>query len=424
MTSSSWCPACLEIRPNSLDGICTTCGEELQLANGNENSQPVPAQHRENDPVELAFLASSMLPLANQLRPIPMDSNVGSRINDDITDLAAILPPEALNPQAGSSTHRPVSQCVLDNLKRVVLTSQSAELFDAYIFLYQHRSIGDFPPCLANEEEQKILKLNAIPGEFGPRTPYDISINDACLDKSKLFQRSIKNAALVVCSPLTTKGGLSSETIAEIAAFRRHRMPFIAYVERGDGITFVQKAIACQRAGEISDSKGQSLCMGVIVGNTAPTGAKEVWPYVMQDNSNEATKLRLTVPVVMIRRDDGMRLVQWASDANATNSANHMRRFTPCHIRIHSKHEHSRTCPVCTDPYISGATIVRLPTCGHIFHESCALMWLTKHNTCPYCRKELPTEDEEYEVQRRRREARGSGDAVAENESGESGFYG
>jgi len=368
--------------------------------------------------------ASAFLPLVNQLRTIPIDSNEGARINDGISDLAAILPPEALNPQAGSSTHRPVSQCVLDNLKRVVLTPQSAELFDAYVCLYQHRSIGDFSPCLADEEMQISLKLNAVPGEFGPRTAHDTANNDACLDKSKPIQKSIRNAALVVCSPRTTKGGLSPETIAEIAAFRRHRMPFIAYVERGDGITFVQKAIACQRAGEISDSKDQSLCMGVIVGNTAPTGAKEVWPYVMQDNSNEATKLGLTVPVVMIRRDDGMRLVQWASNANATDSANHLLRFTPCQILVHSKHAHSHTCPVCTDPYISGATIVRLPTCGHVFHESCALMWLTKHNTCPYCRKELPTEDEEYEVQRRRREARGSSDALTVNESGESSFYG
>jgi E3 ubiquitin-protein ligase RNF115/126 len=45
-------------------------------------------------------------------------------------------------------------------------------------------------------------------------------------------------------------------------------------------------------------------------------------------------------------------------------------------------------------------------------------MWLTKHNTCPYCRKELPTEDEEYEIERRRREAREVGGG------GGSSFYG
>ncbi|KAL3803799.1 hypothetical protein HJC23_003961 [Cyclotella cryptica] len=434
MTNPSWCPACLEFCPDCLDGICTTCGEELQLANADEQSRSLVTQHRENDPLALAFLASSvpstridrsaLLPLVNQLRSIPIDSNEGTRNDGDISDLAALLPPEALNPQAGSSTQRPVSQSVLENLKRVVLTPQSAELFDAHVCLFQHRSIGDFSPCLAGEGVQTSLKLNAIPGEFGPRTARDTTIKEARSDDSKLPQRNTRNAALIVCSPRTTKGGLSAETLAEIAVLKRNRMPYIAYVERGDGITFVQKAIACQRAGEISDSKNQSLCIGVIVGNTAPGGAKEVWPYVMQDNSNEATKFGLRVPVVMIRRDDGMRLVQWASKSNTTDSTKHLLQYTPCQILVHAKHEHSHTCPVCTDPYVSGATIVRLPTCGHVFHESCALTWLRKHNTCPYCRKELPTEDEEYEVQRRRREARGSGESVTENGFGEHSFYG
>jgi hypothetical protein len=321
---------------------------------------------------------------------------------DGITDIASILPPEALNPQAGTSRHRPVSKRVLNDLKRAVLTDQSAELFDAQAT----RDISDISPCVISDAT--CLKFNAVPGEFGPRSVSATFSSDSGTNNNTSRNRT---AALVICSPRTTKGGLSSETFAKIAALRKQRMPFIAYVERGDGITFVQKAIACQRAGEVDNEK--SLCVGVIVGNAV--SGKEIWPYAMQDTKNEAKTCGLSVPVVMIRRDDGNKLVQWALKKQNGDDL----QYTPCQIHVSSKEEHS--CPVCAECYISGATIVRLPTCGHVFHETCAMMWLTKHNTCPYCRKELPTEDEEYEVERRRREARGSVEGFG---TSESSFYG
>ena len=39
---------------------------------------------------------------------------------------------------------------------------------------------------------------------------------------------------------------------------------------------------------------------------------------------------------------------------------------------------------------------IRLMPCGHIFHECCLFQWLKDNNTCPVCRYELETEDEEY----------------------------
>ena len=409
MTSPSWCPACEESCPNQPDGICTTCGEQLeQPLTSTENTYATESSQtstsQQHDPVAIALLASSGIDasLINQLGSIPINTN--QQGNNDISDLSAILPPEALNPQAGSTRHRPVSKKVLDGLKRVVITPQSAELFDAQISLFECRSVNDLTPCVTGGD--KCLNLNAVPGEFGPRTASDTNASGS-LDKLS------KTAALVVCSPRTTKGGLSSTTIDEIASLRHHRIPFVAYVERGDGITFVQKAIACQHAGVVN---GKSSCIGVIVGNAG--AGKEVWPYAMQDTSNEATELGLSVPVVMIRREDGTRLVQWARSIKQTDSTtpNTTLQYTPVQLHIHSKDEHA--CPVCADSYEIGATTVRLPTCGHVFHESCALMWLTKHNTCPYCRKELPTEDEEYEIERRRREAREVGGG------GGSSFYG
>lgn len=403
MSAPSWCSACEDNCPEQPDGICTTCGEELQYqpsanaaTNGaDEQSLSAPSQ-RGHIPLETTMLASTIqgtgidttaiLPIVNQLRSTTTNGN-----QEDLSDIASLLPAEALNPQAASSRHRPVSKRVLDGLKRVVLTDQSAELFEAHIHLYDARDFNAISPG----PNDRCLKLNAVPGEFGPRN---------------LGAASRKAAALVICTPRTTKGGLSPSTLSEITALRQHRMPFIAYVERGDGITFVQKAIVCQKAGQDDHkSSEKSLCVGVIVGNAGTS--KEVWPYAMQDTKKEAETFGLAIPVVMVRRKDGQRLVQ-QSDGSSL-------KYTPCQIHVNSKEEHS--CPVCADAYVSGATIVRLPTCGHVFHEACAMLWLTKHNTCPYCREELPTEDEEYEVERRRRDARSS---VGDNEVGASNFYG
>ncbi|KAL3766062.1 hypothetical protein ACHAW5_007757 [Stephanodiscus triporus] len=307
------------------------------------------------------------------------------------------LPPEALDPQAGTARARPVSRTALDGLRRTVLSAQSAELFEG---LYEPRRIDD-PSWSCVPSSKAPLVMNAVPGEFvyGERGPRCESRSTPC------------SAAIVVCSPRTVKGGtLSTRTLSEIAFLRRRRVPFVAYVERGDGVTFVQKALACQRAGETTANEShlsETMCVGVIVGNASSGPGKEIWPYVMQDTKEEAQKFGLKVPVVMIRRDDGIRLVRLSlSQKGAEHDINSdMHTYTPCQINILSKEADSHTCPVCTDSYAPGDTIVRLPVCGHIFHESCALAWLTKHNTCPYCRKELPTDDDDYERERRRREA-------------------
>jgi len=40
--------------------------------------------------------------------------------------------------------------------------------------------------------------------------------------------------------------------------------------------------------------------------------------------------------------------------------------------------------------------IVEMP-CDHTFHHQCILPWLDQHNSCPQCRFELPTDDQDYE---------------------------
>jgi E3 ubiquitin-protein ligase RNF115/126 len=57
-------------------------------------------------------------------------------------------------------------------------------------------------------------------------------------------------------------------------------------------------------------------------------------------------------------------------------------------------------CTVCKDEFKVGDQGVSMP-CYHLFHRDCITPWLKAHNSCPTCRFELPTEDEDYERMRR-----------------------
>ncbi|XP_026442090.1 E3 ubiquitin-protein ligase AIP2-like [Papaver somniferum] len=35
--------------------------------------------------------------------------------------------------------------------------------------------------------------------------------------------------------------------------------------------------------------------------------------------------------------------------------------------------------------------------CKHLYHPLCLIPWMEKHNTCPVCRHELPTDNQAYE---------------------------
>lgn len=56
-------------------------------------------------------------------------------------------------------------------------------------------------------------------------------------------------------------------------------------------------------------------------------------------------------------------------------------------------------CPVCLKEWKEGEEYKKLP-CKHIFHDPCIMPWLEKTNSCPMCRHELPTDDEDYEEYR------------------------
>lgn len=59
--------------------------------------------------------------------------------------------------------------------------------------------------------------------------------------------------------------------------------------------------------------------------------------------------------------------------------------------------EHS--CSVCKDEFEIDQNILCLP-CKHNFHDECIHPWLKERNSCPTCRFELPTDDQDYETRK------------------------
>ncbi|ERN15141.1 hypothetical protein AMTRI_Chr05g58060 [Amborella trichopoda] len=42
-------------------------------------------------------------------------------------------------------------------------------------------------------------------------------------------------------------------------------------------------------------------------------------------------------------------------------------------------------CVVCMDKFEEGSMAKQMPSCSHVYHESCIHMWLQHHNSCPIC---------------------------------------
>uniref|UniRef100_A0A5B7ALJ8 RING-type E3 ubiquitin transferase n=1 Tax=Davidia involucrata TaxID=16924 RepID=A0A5B7ALJ8_DAVIN len=58
-------------------------------------------------------------------------------------------------------------------------------------------------------------------------------------------------------------------------------------------------------------------------------------------------------------------------------------------------------CAVCKDQFVIDVETKQLP-CKHMYHSDCILPWLSQHNSCPVCRFQLPTENDDSTERRRR----------------------
>ncbi|KAE8745377.1 E3 Ubiquitin-Protein Ligase [Frankliniella occidentalis] len=65
-------------------------------------------------------------------------------------------------------------------------------------------------------------------------------------------------------------------------------------------------------------------------------------------------------------------------------------------LKVSTVQREGDQCPVCLKNFDKGEQVKEMP-CQHSFHLGCILPWLQKTNSCPLCRHELPTDDEEYE---------------------------
>ncbi|GER43492.1 RING/U-box superfamily protein [Striga asiatica] len=56
-------------------------------------------------------------------------------------------------------------------------------------------------------------------------------------------------------------------------------------------------------------------------------------------------------------------------------------------------------CAICREEMGAGREVCELP-CGHLFHWICVLRWLGRRDTCPCCRRRLPSDDVRREIER------------------------
>jgi hypothetical protein len=382
--NESWCTICSEVC-NSHPTVCTTCGNRLQT-HPNQRNSSVDSSHLMDNVHAVANMVQQQQ--ANGTIPIQPTTNWNTLLEqfqmhapgdvNRVLDEWHITPPEVLNPITVSAASRPTSSECIKQIPRIKIQEQSAILHEVTISLllppdpFQINApiggekVTSDPLIASSNIKRKQIFMDAVMGEFPPYPPYEVN-------GRLIYGGTGKNSN-------TTSGDLKIFPISTTAT--------IAYMERGD-ITFVQKAIAAQRQG----------CCAVICGNNVP-----VWPYVMKDLTLEASKMDLKIPVVMVKRSDGVRIRELLlnNDCHQKNS----RDVGSIRATITAKRlsRDSEDCVVCREPFEIGDIVMRLPFCSHAFHNDCALSWLTKHNTCPFCRRELPTDDPVYEAERRQQQ--------------------
>ena len=412
--TSNWCPDCDEAC-HGHPTMCTVCGAVLThppatttrtttSSTTTARTRPIPdsvtqqLRTSSNDlRNQLSSLRTLMDTVRNQQSEVrqflqdrlhPDNLQVDLNVMDNVRMLNNAMPRDIPSDAVAAT-----ASAVLDVLPRVNFTSDNTLFQQCVLEL-------DTEESTAKMSKKKKHTIPAIPGEFCRWTNMK-----STSDEPTQHRVSMSNLTLVVADGTGTgEGGiLSNHTSSIIQTIKQqHRSRVILYMNRGGGLSFVQKAMLGQRA-------GASLC---VIGNHVPDGP---WPYTMCDSTNEATSLGLTIPTVMISYAHGQMIQNLYKDQQKKQ------KWVLGAMIVQSK-DHLECC-ICTEAYMTGCKIIQIqPGCGHYFHEACVLQWLSKHNTCPFCRYSLPLEDDEMEryrlLQQREQESIRSGTNASDD------FYG
>lgn len=81
-------------------------------------------------------------------------------------------------------------------------------------------------------------------------------------------------------------------------------------------------------------------------------------------------------------------------------SVNHLQTFEVSQSALDSLGIEN-SCSVCKDEFKLKDNCTSMP-CHHSFHSDCLLPWLKERNSCPVCRFELPTDDEDFENRKKK----------------------
>ncbi len=331
-----WCGTC-EQSCQDHASICTICGEELQARPGST----VTAVRTNNNGSRVASLFAD-------------GGEVWERPSE-----------EAMDPNNATNKHfRPTSNKALKELLRIKLQCDESPFF--YNVSIEIKKMN----------HNNLILENVTMAEFGP----------SC---------NISNCQIVQ-APHCLYSGKPKSSTQQIQESNYENT--VWFMERGGGITFVQKALAAQNAGACA-----VICMNNV---------HHPWPYTMKDSTNEAVKHNLKIPIVMIPKSDGKRLYSLLRQSSSSLIT----------VSIQCQRKTDFDCIICCEPYGIGQTVIQLPICSHMFHESCALKWLRQHNNCPHCRKELPTDDPEYNDQIRRENAISNNSTASPNDTWNSFF--
>ena len=397
---NTWCEDCQETCTGHMR-VCTMCGGDLVAPpstsnNTRTNSASFRAMPDIADflPPELATneilrTVRQQVQATTALAANFPDNNNNNNNNNNPSDWQTI--PEALlDPQiaAADMGKTPTSPEVLAALPREKLHEKSASFFHVAL------QVGPDNDTVVDSSAGTIYTDGCLTtGELGglPLSSSKIKSAGSTSDAEDQTMVEIRGS---LWTPSSRNQRTGKESWTQVDA-PTSITPYIALLERGHGVSFYSKSILAQQTG----------ASAVIIINDR----SEPWPYSMKDSRSKSEKQateQLTIPVVMMSQEKGQVLLQQVLRQQQRQKQEDEAAVIAVVTLTtrHTSHDAGgKTCVVCRESLALGQTSLTLTNyCGHTFHESCALQWLQHHNTCPYCRRSLPTTSGSNEAERRR----------------------